>query len=205
MSPWEDARSSRQPCYRCSGYCQLLNFVCGLGGWGGRSTLEGTDIYNIVVKYCCLNSHLSHHGLVQKAFSERLSKASLHSLYLWQAKLTMLIIQPFTRKKNRTSLQQGHVNPRWMKLYLRCEDLFLRNSISIWNTGTLSLRIYSQGGKCLRELCYQSWHPSHAPYLRWQLWRRAYSPMAAEGTTVTPTQEANHELQGSKISHLMLV
>lgn len=52
------------------------------GGLGGRSTLEGTDIYNIVVKYCCLNSHLSHHGLVQKAFSERLSKASLHSLYL---------------------------------------------------------------------------------------------------------------------------
>lgn len=31
MTPWEDAWSSWQPCYRCSGYCQHLNFVCGQG------------------------------------------------------------------------------------------------------------------------------------------------------------------------------
>lgn len=159
MLPWDDASCSRQRCYRCSGYCHCLNFVCGQGRRGiGRSTLKGTHTCNIVAKHGCALIHSCHHRLVQKAFDKVLSEPPLHSLYLWQAKIDMLIIQPLIRqRKNRTRLQQGHVKPQVNEVLLQMKRFVSQKShCCIWDTRSLSLRIYFQDGTCLKEVCYQN-------------------------------------------------
>lgn len=117
-----------------------------VGSEGGtrESTLKGTDTHNVVVKHGCLNSHSCHCSLVQKAFAEWLPEPSLHSLYLWQAKIGMLIIQPLREKQNRTCLQQRHVKLQVNEVLLKMRFTSQKFHFCIWDTWSISLRIYSR-------------------------------------------------------------
>lgn len=86
MSSWEDARSSSQLCYRCSGYCRCLNCVCGQGRRGEQKkkiTLKGTDTCNTAVKHSyttLVHSHVIR--VIQEIFEkDHQSLLSIHCIY----------------------------------------------------------------------------------------------------------------------------
>lgn len=130
MSSWEDARSSSQLCYRCSGYCRCLNCVCGQGRRGEQKK-----------NHLKRNRYLQHSSKTQLYYLSSLSCHQSDSGNLWEGSpepsLYPLYLQQDSDVNcsaiyNKRALQKDTWESGWMKFWLRWADV--QKLLSIFKT-----------------------------------------------------------------------